>query len=411
MIFLKIRLHFLPVMAIFTRPMLAESVYNFHIFDGLSLLLTASLLVLTGITALIWAGGIFLWASRIAKPTRSDYPSVAVIVAARNEEYCIRTCLEALLAQDYPAGLFEIYLVDDHSTDRTRDIATEIAAGKPGCLHILAAPDCPPDVGPKKNAIKYAIQQATSSILLFTDADCRVPCSWINSIINQYTDRTGAVAGAVLPKPRSGIRALLYRFERLLIHYTSASSIGWGSPASVNGGNLSYRRAAYDQAGGMKYLEIASGDDDLMIQAIARCGWDVQFAAGSHTVVEDLRLPTARQHVQATIRHQSTAGLYPVHWRLMFLLTIFSAGFFLFCLVLAIFSKIILAAVIAAFILRTVIDGVGLFRFTKKLGIHTPAAGFFFSEICLPFYLALRPLLTIAPGFSWRDRMHKKHNV
>ena len=51
----------------------------------------------------------------------SRWPSVSVIVPARDEEASLRACLESLLAQ---VGIeFEIIVVDDGSTDRTRAIA------------------------------------------------------------------------------------------------------------------------------------------------------------------------------------------------------------------------------------------------------------------------------------------------
>ena len=46
-------------------------------------------------------------------------PVVSVIVPAFNAEHTIAGCLEALLAQDYPAERLEIIAVDNRSTDRT----------------------------------------------------------------------------------------------------------------------------------------------------------------------------------------------------------------------------------------------------------------------------------------------------
>ena len=55
-------------------------------------------------------------------------PSVSVIVPARNEEACLGACLQSLAAQ---AGVeLEIIVVDDGSTDRTRDIAQSFPRSK-----------------------------------------------------------------------------------------------------------------------------------------------------------------------------------------------------------------------------------------------------------------------------------------
>jgi glycosyltransferase involved in cell wall biosynthesis len=46
----------------------------------------------------------------------------SVIIPARNEEENIQNCLRSILEQDYPAELFEVIVINDHSTDGTEDI-------------------------------------------------------------------------------------------------------------------------------------------------------------------------------------------------------------------------------------------------------------------------------------------------
>src|ERR1700679_320760 len=48
---------------------------------------------------------------------------ISVIIAARNEELTIGKCLASIARQSYPSGLLEIIVVDDHSTDKTKEIA------------------------------------------------------------------------------------------------------------------------------------------------------------------------------------------------------------------------------------------------------------------------------------------------
>jgi len=59
-----------------------------------------------------------------AEPTRS----FSLIVPMRNEEHYIEETLNSLIAQDYPAGMFEILVVDGRSTDASRDIVNRLAA-------------------------------------------------------------------------------------------------------------------------------------------------------------------------------------------------------------------------------------------------------------------------------------------
>src|ERR1041385_4115729 len=58
-------------------------------------------------------------------PSPRDAPLISVCVPARNEERNIRSCVESILAQDYPN--FEVIVLDDRSTDGTSKILHELA--------------------------------------------------------------------------------------------------------------------------------------------------------------------------------------------------------------------------------------------------------------------------------------------
>ena len=55
-----------------------------------------------------------------------SYPSVSVIVPARNEEGAVEDALRSVLAQSYP-GHLEVVAVDDRSTDRTGEVLARLA--------------------------------------------------------------------------------------------------------------------------------------------------------------------------------------------------------------------------------------------------------------------------------------------
>jgi glycosyltransferase involved in cell wall biosynthesis len=110
----------------------------------------------------------------------TDAPDLelSIIIPARNEERSLRTCLDSILSQSEPGfrlGLqWELIIVNDDSTDLTREIASEAAAKHSGIV-VLDAPrlDLSNDGGftGKTNACWAGAQAARGRYLLFTDAD------------------------------------------------------------------------------------------------------------------------------------------------------------------------------------------------------------------------------------------------
>lgn len=95
-------------------------------------------------------------------------PKVSVIVPARDESRILSQSLQSLLDLDYPD--LEIILVDDHSTDSTRDIALKFSK-QDSRLQVLSGAELPPDWQGKCWALQQGAAVAKGNWLLFTDAD------------------------------------------------------------------------------------------------------------------------------------------------------------------------------------------------------------------------------------------------
>lgn len=104
---------------------------------------------------------------------RSDssagWPTVSVVVPARNEAHNIGRCLETLGRSDYPD--FEIIVVDDRSEDATADVARAIGPGRASRLEILSGLPLPDGWLGKPWACQQGAAVAKGDVLLFTDAD------------------------------------------------------------------------------------------------------------------------------------------------------------------------------------------------------------------------------------------------
>ncbi|MGA9976845.1 MAG: glycosyltransferase family 2 protein, partial [Candidatus Sulfotelmatobacter sp.] len=113
-------------------------------------------------------------------------PVVSVIVPARNEEASLGACLQSLVVQGGVA--LEIIVVDDHSTDRTREIALSFSNRQ---VRVIEAGPLSAGWTGKNNAVTAGSRAATGEWLLFTDADTiHLPASLARSL--EEAQRQGA---------------------------------------------------------------------------------------------------------------------------------------------------------------------------------------------------------------------------
>lgn len=114
----------------------------------------------------------------------------SVIIASYNEDENLKNCLNSLLETDYPKENYEIIVVDNNSTDNTKNIVALF----PEILYLKE------DRRGAACARNKGIASSKNDILVFIDADTIVTPGWLPNLIEPFSDtRIGAVGGAVLP--------------------------------------------------------------------------------------------------------------------------------------------------------------------------------------------------------------------
>jgi mycofactocin glycosyltransferase len=122
------------------------------------------------------------------EPGLGQLPLVSIIIPVRNRPLEIRDCLESLQRLDYPRDRYEVIVVDDASTDNTREVVSEFPATLIAVGKNRQAPFC-------RN---LAAQRAKGSILAFIDSDCLADPLWLRELVTYFKDpTTGAVGGMV----------------------------------------------------------------------------------------------------------------------------------------------------------------------------------------------------------------------
>lgn len=127
-------------------------------------------------------------------PPPSEWPSVCILVPARNERDSLPQTLPALLQQDYP-GPFMVVVVDDRSQDGTAEIARALAndAGAVDRLHIVNGKELPSEWVGKVWALEqgamFALATQSPKYLLLTDADIRHASSSLRRLVSESEHR------------------------------------------------------------------------------------------------------------------------------------------------------------------------------------------------------------------------------
>jgi len=262
---------------------------------------------------------------------------ISVIVCAKNEAENIKKFVPLLLEQDYPT--FELVLIDDASSDETRDLF-EAFEKQYANVKLVKVDNNEAFWGNKKYALTLGIKAAKYEYLLFTDADC-YPTSkhWISSMSANFTLKKTIVLGyGAYEKIKNSFLNKIIRFETLL---TATQYFSWakiGKPYMGVGRNLAYKKEEFFRVRGfMDHMKIRSGDDDLFVnQAASGANTTICFTPESFTYSEPKK--TYKTWFNQKRRHVATAKHYKGFDR-------FQLGFFYMIQ----FLFFVLAAVLLAF--------------------------------------------------------------
>jgi glycosyltransferase involved in cell wall biosynthesis len=195
-------------------------------------------------------------------------PDVSIIIPARNEESNLDGCLKSLTSQ---TGVkFEIIVVDDNSSDRTREIAQRYQG-----VRVISAGPLPEGWTGKNNAVITGAKKARSRWLLFTDADTiHLPGSLARALTEAEREKADLLSYSpeqiVVSFPERAVMPVI--FAELAAYYPPHKV---GDPKSAiiaaNGQYILVRRAAYDSIGG----HVAVAPEILEDVALARLFRDI----------------------------------------------------------------------------------------------------------------------------------------
>jgi glycosyltransferase involved in cell wall biosynthesis len=215
--------------------------------------------------------------------TRSDSGvlPVSIIIPARNEEANLGSCLDSLVGQT--GCSFEIIVVDDHSTDRTREIALSFPD-----VRVIDAGPLPDGWTGKNNAVTSGARSSRGEWLLFTDADT--------------VHLPGSLARALSEAEESGAEMLSYSPEQIAVTFWEKAILSVvfaelarqypparvsdpnSTAAAANGQYILVKHSAYNAVGGHGAVASSILEDVGLARAIKSSGRKIRFRFGAGVV-------------------------------------------------------------------------------------------------------------------------------
>jgi cellulose synthase/poly-beta-1,6-N-acetylglucosamine synthase-like glycosyltransferase len=169
-------------------------------------------------------------------------PTLSAIVAAYNEAAVIRTKLDNVLSQDYPADCLEIIVASDGSDDETGSIVA--ASGRRDRrVRLLDLPR-----RGKAHALNAAAASASGEILVFTDANAMLDPGALRYLVRNFANpRVGGVAGnqRYVHARRTGGASLGETFYWRYDQWLKELETRVGNAISADGALYAIRRALY----------------------------------------------------------------------------------------------------------------------------------------------------------------------
>ncbi len=335
-----------------------------------------------------------------AKNTFQTHP-VSVIICSRDEAANLVKNLPGALVQEYRTS-HEVIVVNDNSLDESKYILEEFQRTFKQ-LHVIELKQEARFIPGKKYPLSVGIKTAKYEIVLLTDADC-VPASeyWIQKMQEMFTDGIEIVLGYGPLHKKKGFFNKLVRWETFhtALQYLSYAESGLAYMGV--GRNLSYKKEVFFRHKGFSaHNHVPGGDDDLFInKATTKKNTTVAIDKDAFTLSEP---PTSwNQWFRQKNRHYTTSKYYKgIH---KFLLGLYAFSLFLFY-PLFIVSLFLFdwRIVLGVFGLRLIIQGIVIFKTTRKLNEKDLFPWFVFFDVWMFFYyLIFASALFKKPHQNWK---------
>ena len=211
----------------------------------------------------------------VSADVSTDTPLISVIVPARNEVHNIERCARSILASAYPA--LELIIVDDHSTDGTRERASALATAD-ARVRIVTPAALPDGWFGKQWACTTGAGAARGDILAFLDADTHQKPDFLPRAVNLMRDTRADMFTAMGIQEMGSFWERVIQpqvFSMMIVRYGGTERMNRSRRAEekiANGQCILVTRSAYEEMGGHAAVREFVAEDMALAQRFFRGG-------------------------------------------------------------------------------------------------------------------------------------------
>lgn len=338
----------------------------------------------------------------------------SIIIPFRNEAESLSPLLKSLSQLNYPTTHFEIIMVNDASTDDSKEVIQRILSQQN--FQQLSKVICVYDTervsnSPKKDAITVGVSKASYPWVVTTDADCRVPKYWLD-VFDEYIQihQPDCIAA---PVKFVGPSSFLTRFQILDILSLQAATIGGfglGHPFICNGANFTYSKTAFKAVNGFQgNNHVASGDDVFLLQKFSKTKtFKVDYLKSYKVIVTTSVAPNLRALIAQRIRWVSktkqTGHKVSIAMGLIILLSnLLCAGL----IPLFIIGVLSLKSIGLIYLIKFGMDFLLIFKSARFFNQEPVLLSYPFVSLLYPFFSVYIALSSFVVHYKWKNRTFK----
>ncbi len=190
---------------------------------------------------------------------------ISVIIPTYNHRNSLGTLLDSLCRQTYPVNKFEIIIVDDGSTDGTRELVKIKRDNFLGDLKYFYQQNKGPAA-----ARNLGINNSKSEIVIFTDSDCIASEQWLTELVKGYDDNVAGIGGSIIGAPLDSMVSRYCAYIKM----NSRPEIKEGKISYIITGNASFRRDLLCLIGGFdERFSFPGGEDPDICHRLIKRGY------------------------------------------------------------------------------------------------------------------------------------------